>query len=68
MNSHGWLGPQAGAILQDAIDVHTSLVISPKVLPANDAVNKLRALPASLDSVPFTYHKRHLRFPKGAQR
>lgn len=56
---------QAGAAIQDSIDTRTSLVISPRTLSADDAVNKLRALPEDLDTVPFTYHKRQLRFPKG---
>ena len=56
---------QAGAIIQDSIDTRTSLVISPRILSADDAVDKLQALPADLDTVPFTYHKRQLRFPTG---
>ncbi|KAK9865403.1 hypothetical protein WJX84_007229 [Apatococcus fuscideae] len=56
---------QAGAVLQNAIDSNTSLVISPKILSPEDAVNKLQAVPDANDTIPFTYHNRPLRFPTG---
>ncbi len=58
-------GLQAGAILQDCIDCHTSIVISPRVLSPNDAVTKLEAIPATVTTVPFIYQKRSLQFPTG---